>query len=175
MAKKSQVIDRDLGWKKIRAKIKEMEGQPHVVVGVRAKDADKQKDDAPAGTTMLVVASVHEYGSEDGTIPERSYIRSTTDANARTYQDALEVIYNKMISPYDSMHLGVALKALGMLAEKDIREKIRSNIPPKHSQATLDERERRRPGVAVIRLIDTGQLIQSISSAAQYEDGRPVK
>ena len=42
------------------------------------------------GTPIALYGAVHEFGSRDGTIPERSFLRSTIDKNQKKYDNLFE-------------------------------------------------------------------------------------
>ena len=74
--------------------------------------------------------------------------------------DAIRAKMNQVASAYFAGRVE-ALQAIGLLGEfvaSAVKAKIRSNIPPKLKQATID-----RKGSS-IALIDTGRLINSIQS-----------
>ena len=52
---------------------------PYVAVGVLQ---DKPHDEH---FSMVDLAAVHEFGTKDGKIPQRSFIRSTCDAKQKKY------------------------------------------------------------------------------------------
>jgi hypothetical protein len=69
----AKIIDKDLGWKELFKRAEEIENG-RVRVGVLS-DAMVEGEDF----TLAELAAVHEYGTEDGRIPERSFLRSTFD------------------------------------------------------------------------------------------------
>lgn len=107
------------------------------------------------GGDIVLRASVHEFGSPSRNIPSRSYLRSTLKEKRVEHKRALDNAA-KMIR-LGPASVRAALELLGLRVVRDIRNKIRSNIPPPLSPKTI-----RRKGSSVA-LIDTGRLIQSIS------------
>ena len=75
------LIDRDHGYARIMAALKKLgrAEERSVVVGVRAEEDGE----------LLTIAATHEFGSDDGVIPARPYLRPTLDANRDAYIDQL--------------------------------------------------------------------------------------
>lgn len=109
----------------------------------------------PEHLTNAEIALVQEFGSNDGKIPDRSFIRSTFDALRDVYLDHLRG-YAGMI--YDrAMTLPRAMGLLGQEMSKDVREKIRSGIPPPNAPSTI-----KRKGSSHT-LIDSAQLLGAVN------------
>ena len=95
------------------------------------------------------VAAFHEFGTVR--VPERSFIRATLD-NQRTQIEArVRDITRQLISNRRRLRPQAALSILGLDLQRRIQETIRRGIPPPLVS---------RDGTP---LIDTGQLIQSIT------------
>lgn len=158
---------KDLGWKQIQARIKAMGTNPHVVVGVRGESAlasKKTHDDKTGPLRLVDVATIHEYGSESRNIPERSFLRATMKQNLNLYRRMTVKLWNQLLDPKKAMPVTKILAILGEKIKLDVQERIRNGIAPPWSERTLAERYRRSGGiVAVTPLIDTGQLVGSIS------------
>lgn len=158
MARYTRVIDK--GWKKALDDLKEFFDENEIVVGVVD---GQEKHNAGDDFTMAQLAAVHEFGSRNGRIPQRSFIRSTFDeSQAKIIAAVLKAA--KLVS-LGSISDDSAKKQLGLLGEKLIKQKIRSNIPPKLSPETI-ARKKAKPSNSkfggTIALIDTGRLINSI-------------
>jgi phage gpG-like protein len=141
MAKGFKIIDRNLGYKEILAEMKKLEKSPYVKVGVMG-----EKKHTGGSATNVEVAVFHEFGTS--TVPERSFIRSTTDEQSRAWSQLTASLRSQIMKL--GMRVEQALDIMGLKIKSDIQAKIRSNIPPplKHREGTA--------------LIDTGQLINSI-------------
>lgn len=104
---------------------------------------------------LAVIAATHEYGNDDGTIPERSYLRSTIVEKRRQINQHMKRVAQAMLG------LGLtqdqALGLVGEFAVNAVKAKIRSNIPPGLKPATID-----RKGSS-IALIDTGRMLNSVT------------
>ncbi len=84
---------KDHKWKqqclaKALAKLKQ---RPHVAVGILQ---DKKIDEK---FSIVDLALVHEYGSKDGHIPQRSFIRSTCDGKQKKYFQLIRTLQGKII------------------------------------------------------------------------------
>jgi hypothetical protein len=146
---KSGIVDRDIGFQDLLDVFDNMEEGVYVEVGVPA--TAEEYDD---GTNLALVASVNEFGSEDGRIPERSFLRSTMDEQrehfAKLYGRFLGRVVEGKWTPEE------ALEALGLEAASKVQRKIDNLKEPPNAEATIDRKESSNP------LVDTGQLKQSI-------------
>ena len=128
-----------------------------VYVGVRQ---GKTTED---GQSLALVAAANEFGTADGRIPERSFLRSTVEENRRRYGDILRDSVIKVAV------LGVStvdreLNRLGARAAGDVQEKIRSIDTPPNAPSTIARKGTDNP------LIETGRLRQSIDW--EVEEGK---
>ena len=105
-------------------------------------------------------------------IPERSFIRSTFDQLRAEYEDRMRDfagwIYDGKITAERALGL------MGQLFAKDVRQQIRSSIKPELAASTLRRKlKKTRPGStgSPVSLIDTGQLLNSISYAVVLKGG----
>lgn len=120
-------------------------------VGIQTGDGSKDR----GGITMAELALVHEFGSRDGRIPQRSFLRSTTDENERKY---VRVMKQRLAQiPKGLATVRGALREAGEMLRSDVLDKIRRGIPPPNAQSTINRKRSDTP------LVDTGQLIQSIT------------
>lgn len=152
MAGEVKINDREL--RRFNKRVQSMLKGVSFTVGVQGKEAAEmhEKGDVP----MTVIAAVHEFGSTDGRIPERSYLRSTFDENRRKYERMIRdgakgVLKGKTAAKKTAFATGETVRA-------DVIKRIKSNIPPPLAESTIS-----RKGSSVA-LIDTGQLIASITS-----------
>lgn len=158
MAGEVKIDDRRL--RSFMKRIKPMLKGVTVTVGVQGKEAESEYEN---GTPMVVVAAVHEFGSNDGRIPSRSYLRSTYDENRRKYEQMIA-----KGSRDAAKGKGTAKQAMFMTGETlrgDIVSKIKGGIPPPLSQRTIDAKGSSVP------LIDTGQLVAAITTVVH--EGKP--
>ena len=117
-------------------------------------------EDAPStddGFSMANLAQVHEFGSRDGRIPERSFIRSTIDANTDEYQQEFERYTEGVV--LEGKPASGELFKFGQRVRRDIINRIRTGeITPALEQSTIDRKGSSTP------LIDTGALLGSINA-----------
>lgn len=148
MAGRVKVLKDDVA-KYFRAAYKADGGR--VKVGIQTGDGSVDRD----GITMAELAMVHEFGSRDGHIPQRSFLRSTVDENERRYVAAMKKELAKI--PSGKATVRGALRQTGERMRSDVIDKIRRGIPPPNAPSTIARKGSSTP------LIDTGQLLQSIT------------
>jgi phage gpG-like protein len=101
--------------------------------------------------TMVDLALVHEYGSKNGHIPARSFIRSTCDANQKEHFECIKKLEKKYFQGH--LTLKQALSQLGAIVASDMRQAINlGKIKPDIKAATKRRKKSSKP------LIDTGRL-----------------
>lgn len=164
----SQVTDRDLGYGNVVEWFGDL-GTPAVYVGILQ---DKGSEMTEEGITVAGYAAVNEFGSEDGQVPERSFIRSTVDEQQADYERRLKSGMGKVIDVVvkGGMNAGRGemerhLGLLGAKVSRDIQQKIRDIRTPPNAPSTLSKKY---PGDNP--LIHTGRMRQSISFEVRLED-----
>ena len=152
---RARFIDRDRGWQQIRKEMCRTTEGVNVAVGILADWAERREGEFD----NVDVGTVHEFGSTDGRIPERSFIRKTIDTNTAKYAALAATLIRQVFGL--TMKRGRALKILGTKIKADIQRRIVEGIPPPLSDETIEARERKgRPSTKP--LVDTGQLKASI-------------
>lgn len=142
-----QVIDRDLGMKKIMGEILVFKTSA-VAVGVF--EGERRQD----GQMMSTIAAVHEYGSPKRKVPQRSFLRSWATGHAQEIQEAIAREYKQVgIGQFTAE---MALKRLGEYGQAGVRGRIREMKTPALSDVTIQRKK------SSALLIDTGQLINTI-------------
>lgn len=149
---KSEIV-KGFDWSKFRELRSRLEGMAdkEVVVGVTRASAGRHQ---MGEINNAELAAVHEFGTKDGRIPERSFIRSSMAGNRDTYvkshaDNLRKVVRGEM--PFDK-----SLDLLGVRAAADVQQNIRNGDFESLAQATIDRKGSSKP------LIDTGNLRQSI-------------
>ena len=155
MAGKVEIV-RDNRLKGFRKRLKAMQKGATATVGVQGIKADEVYGE---GTPVVVVAAVHEFGSEDGTIPQRSYLRSTYDANIQRYRRIISKGMEKA-SKGQGTELSTMFQA-GETYRADVIKAIKAGIPPDLKDAT-----KARKG-STLPLVDTGILVAAITSVVK--------
>lgn len=129
--------------------LEKMAKAPHVAVGIL------QDKVVSKGFSMLDLALVHEFGSKDGRIPQRSFIRSTCDAKQKEHLNLMAKVQGMYLAGKIAMKQ--ALHTIGSVVEKDIVQSINRGIEPDLKPATIKRKKSSKP------LIDTGRLKGSIT------------
>lgn len=107
------------------------------------------------GAPIAVIGAVHEFGSADGTIPERSFLRVPLRQNAEDFKAVWRAQISKVVEGELSMHQ--VMSQLGARAVAVSQEAISEGIAPGNAESTVKRKGSSKP------LIDTGQLRQSIT------------
>lgn len=139
-----------------------------VLVGIQSQEGRAEKEvppDAPpaGGVNLATVAEAHEFGTV--TIPQRSFLRSTGDAEGKKWLRA----FGAAIRAYaegSGRGFERRIRVLGNVAVSDVRNTIRRRIAPPLAAVTVARRRKGRGSGEDVPLIDTGQLVNSIRSAA---------
>jgi hypothetical protein len=156
--------DKDKGWNKLMTSFKVNAGETAGFVGylrssgeykpkpTKGEPGNQTKPQVPI--TMAQLAAVHEYGSPEQNIPERSFIRSTLAEHSKEIKRLVKKVTNACVSGKMDKK-----RAIGIVCQKiadGMVAKIESNIPPALSEETI------RAKGSSVALIDTGQLKNSI-------------
>lgn len=108
----------------------------------------------PDGTSLLLVAIVQEFGTFDGRIPERSFLRAMIVENKNFFKKFwdkhAEAILTGKVDPK------LVLELLGQMAEAKAKEKVVSLSDPANAPSTVRAKGSSNP------LVDTGLLLGSI-------------
>lgn len=160
------VLDRDLGWRQIRRSLVEQLGSTEIDV-----EAFIPGDPTQEGT-VAHYAAINEFGSADGHVPERSFIRSTMTARASAYTAAMDRAIRRAIT--QGLDRGTtltliegSLQRLGVIVVGDIQQAIANGIGPANAPSTVRQKGSTTP------LIDTGALRQAITSrTSQRQRGK---
>jgi len=137
------VVVKDLGFNALMKRLQRM-AVSSLTVGVH-EDAGETED----GLTTAQVAGFQEFGTIN--VPERSFLRSTLDTEETQIAGVIKDVSKRVISNRRRLGSRRALGIIGLDITRRIQARIRGGIPP----ALVS-----RQGTP---LIDTGQLIQSIT------------
>jgi phage gpG-like protein len=110
---------------------------------------------AQTETTNVLIGGVHEFGTMNGRVPERSFIRSTMHAQEVKIKGWCAALMKQVVEL--KITVPNALGKLGELLTAEMKRTIRAGIPPALKQETIDRKGSSKP------LIDTGQLLNSIT------------
>ena len=130
-----------------------------VKAGILAKDGSENHSE---GITVFQIGMIHEFGVPEKNIPRRSFIRVPIENNIKEITKLIE--NNHKLVSENAMSAKVALDRIGIKAQNTIKESFRNNDWKANSRATIKRKGSSRP------LIDTGQLIGSISYIVEKEN-----
>ena len=160
-----RVKDRDLGWKRIKKDIKNLDsfvtkvGFPAdgelgaVSIGGKGEEVMFMSD-------MVMVAAANEFGTKR--IPPRPFLRTATDENKHRIKQLQEKLYWDVISVRRSPKEALAI--LGEFLTGKVRNKIVSIKTPPNAPSTLAGKfPKTNP------LIDKGQMVQSVQHEESFE------
>lgn len=150
---KGASIERDFDLSKLQALKDRLEsaGKKCVVVGVPAS----RNAPTDSGQSVAAVAATHEFGSQDGHIPERSFLRSSMHANMAKYV-AINKVGLRAVARGETT-VEQAMNRLGTVAATDVQVQLRTGVFTPLKPETIRRKGSDKP------LIDTGQLRQSLT------------
>lgn len=119
MQSSNHVIYIDRGWANIRLLIVALKGQG-VKVGLRAGGPSKD------GVPIIHYATWNEFGTADGRIPPRPFMRRTYDTSKEEAQRFAASLVNNLIR--GKMSVDQLMHALGMWYQARIRATIRNSV-----------------------------------------------
>lgn len=157
------VKDTDHGWKALMDLPNRIRDS-YAKVGVLA-DADGGGLHEEGNLTVAEIAAVLEYGTEDGRIPSRPFLRHTFDAEREnligTAKKLLPLIYvNKMTV---EKALGIMGLQLATATKRYITD-TPGGVPPPNAPSTLARKQAKgHNGAATRTLIDSGRMVNSIT------------
>lgn len=151
-------------WSKIFNDVKALE-KAHVKVGIYGGG-----DNVGDGLTLAGLAAVHEFGTEDGRIPERRWLRGGLEfeqaKTKRTMVQITKAVVENKITPEQ------ALNIVGKALSTGIQRYIRSNkIQPPSQKIGAFKIENPDDKVTPVTLIDTGRFVNSITSEVDMGTG----
>lgn len=144
----------DRGWTNIKTKVKRLEGMG-VKVGIRSTAGSQD------GVRIVDYAVWNEFGTDDGRVPARPFMRQTADKNKRYVAGFISNLARQVLQGISSES---ALDRIGLMYQAKIRETIRESkswaVP--NATRTIKEKGSSTP------LIDHGML----HGAIDYEKVR---
>jgi hypothetical protein len=122
-----------------------------VATGILAQDGSK-----PHGAlTLIEVAVFNEFGTSDGHVPERSFIRAWFDENEPKLREMLVRLMRLAVK--GDISRDDVLNRIGQYCVGSIQKRISDHIPPENAPSTVARKHSTTP------LIDEGLLRSSIS------------
>jgi len=153
---KSDVIDRDLGWRALFQKIIQG-GEAYAKVGIQ-QDTKRDQEAGEGPVDMVQLAAIHEFGAPGAKIPERSFIRAWHDSHRGQISRLQERLGKQFIDGKITLRQMIA--KLGVYGQGGIRKFIRDLKEPANRPATIRAKGSSNP------LIDTGQLVGAVHSVS---------
>jgi hypothetical protein len=132
-----------------------LDGMFETLLAVKSRRNDSLADARKAINHIDSQSKVHEYGSQDGRIPARSFIRSTCDAMRTKHLKLMSTLQNKILG--GKLLLSQALDTLGEVISKDMVSTINQGVRPDLTEGTIKRKKSSKP------LIDTGRLKGAIT------------
>ena len=162
--RKRGVTDTDKGYADLRRTLAKIRAErPYVVVGIRGQAGAQTYESDGKAISLVEIGAVHEFGSSDGRIPQRPYMRPTFDARRDSYEDGFVRGIGRVVD--GTSDIDTELGHLGLVVAGDIQETIATLTDPPLAQITIDRKGSSKP------LIDTGRLKQSIDHEVRRGDG----
>ncbi len=104
--------------------------------------------------TVPQIGAVHEFGTKDGRVPERSWLRSTEREQGQKWRGILDKGYEKILKSRGQVKVISILTAFGERAASDVRRKITTLRTPPLAASTIRRRRQKNPNP----LVDTGTM-----------------
>lgn len=155
----NKVVDKDRGRRDLMRRLRKT-GKSFVKVGIFGNDASEPH--AGSNKSNVEIAGFHEFGTN--TIPQRSYLRATVDAEETRIKNLQRKIARGIIKRRITEEKGLAL--IGEFLVGKMQKRIQGGIPPKLKPATI-RRKTVQGKKGTTPVIDTGQVVQSITWAIE--------
>ncbi len=155
MAGKVKVDDKV--WRELTKELTKI-AKKFVKVGIL--ESKGGNDDLGGGITAAGLGAIHEFGTN--TIPARSFLRTTFKANRSAFKTLTKKLTAKFLERKMS---GInMLGIIGLWGQKEIKNRILSNIAPPLAEATVKGKG------SDLALVDTGGLLNSIHFEVTDDD-----
>lgn len=134
----------------------------HVKVGV-LDNGGKGSEVRDGGLSNAQIAAIHEFGSSDGKIPERSFLRAAFNSQKANWLLILRKLLADVILGKRTVEQSFNL--LGLKMSSDVKAYITQGdpIPPPNAPSTARRKQRFHPGGPIRTLVDTGRMVASIT------------
>ena len=120
--------DIDLGYRKIIEAIENLSNS-EIQNGIFGGKNKENKE------SIAFYALVNEFGSKDGKVPQRSFIRSTIDGKSLEYNNYIEKQFERILE--DSQTVDGFLLSFALKIEGDIKKKIVDLKHPPNAPSTM--------------------------------------
>lgn len=143
-----------MGWRQLLAQVRQHAGKSYAKVGLLGAKASAQHESG-GPLTVVEVGLVHEFGSRDERIPERSFLREAFDGNREKYAERVRQLMGLVLE--GKLDYARALGLLGAEAASDVKVWMTEGMFEPLAPSTIAKKGSAHP------LIDTGQLRASVS------------
>jgi hypothetical protein len=131
---------------------------PHTKERVAAGKG-KVKTRTGRGLTIAQIGAIHEYGAPGASIPSRPFLHPALREGTPELQRLTKILLFEVQS--GSITKEIALERLGLLGQRLVQQKIRRGEFAELQPKTIARKKSSKP------LIDTGQMIQSVTFAVE--------
>lgn len=132
--------------------------KPYAKKAVYVGFPKEHNPDVENGFIMADLGAVHEFGSEDGRIPKRPFLRPTVSENSEKYTN----LFIKQVRT--STPVPIALERISLMVQADAVQKINEGNFKPLAPVTIAKKGSSKP------LIDTGRMRQSIRGVVRDEN-----
>lgn len=147
MPRGGRIIEKDRGWKRIQTQLRSMGA---VKVGL---PSDSPADEE-TGVSLVFIGWWNEYGTDDGHVPERPFMRQAFDDNLALIRQAQDRLVSGIYAGQYSTDR--ALRLLGELHQAHIQKSITELRQPPNAPSTVARKGSSNP------LIDSEQMRDNI-------------
>lgn len=138
-----KIVEKDRGWARVKRELAHL-NNAFTKIGIQHGSKHKE------GGDLVEIAAVNEFGSEDGRIPERSFIRSTEREETRNIERLKQRLMQRVFE--GRLDWRAAVATLGEYMEGRIKRKISTLRHPPNAPSTIAQKGSDKP------LIDTGYM-----------------
>lgn len=137
-------------------RLRELDKGKRVKIGLLAGKNENRSND---GVTNVDLGLIHEFGTSDGHIPARPFLRPTMAREQAKYERLLAEVTKRSLEGLYPLDKGLGL--LGQAAVADVRATITqgAGVQPANAPSTIQRKGSSRP------LVDTGRMVNAISYA----------
>ena len=153
MPKKTRVKVDDRKWQRIKKQLFKL-NKAYTLVGIFSGETREE------GLTNAEIAFINEFGTNDGHIPERPFMRGWFDSHRKQIEKVAEKFYKQVVD--EKMTADMALKRLGEWYTGELKKSITNLKTPPNAPVTIRLKGSSNP------LIDTGQMRNSVTHKEVY-------
>lgn len=163
MSKNGVVIKVSPDYVRIMRELNATKGS-FVTVGIQGEEAQIERTNDEGKTLNLsTIATINEFGSSDGRVPARSFLRSTFDERRDELRNVQRSALAKVMAGQLTAEQGLGL--IGLWLSSAVKKKITDLKTPPNAPRTIARKGSSNP------LIDTGQMRASITHVVHMSGG----